>query len=218
MSASTKSLRVAEIFHSIQGESSHAGRPCVFVRLTGCSLRCEYCDTTYAYTGGTDIDIEDIVSRVRQFGTPLVEITGGEPLEQAESADLARRLLAEGYAVMLETGGHVSIAAVPHAVVKILDVKCPDSGEGGTFRMENLPLAAPHDEFKFVIASRQDYEWSRDFYHEHLETLPNVVLFSPVHLQLPARDLAAWILHDQLPVRLQLQMHKYVWGPRARGV
>lgn len=218
MSPATGVLRITEIFHSIQGESSHAGRPCVFVRLTGCSLRCVYCDTKYAFGGGTEMTIDDVLSRVRAYATDLVEVTGGEPLEQESVGGLMNRLLDDGHTVMLETGGHVSIRPVPRQVIKILDVKCPDSREGGTFLLENLALAAPHDEFKFVISSRRDYEWSREFVQERFGGLPNTILFSPAHGTVSPSDLASWILADRLPVRFQLQLHKYVWHPSARGV
>jgi 7-carboxy-7-deazaguanine synthase len=162
--------------------------------------------------------IADIVSRVESFETPLVEITGGEPLEQPGAADLMAELIARGFTVMLETGGHVSIRRVPTEVIKIVDVKCPDSGEPDTFEPENIKLSAPHDEFKFVIATRSDYEWSKDFFHRHLASLPNTSLFSPVHGQVDPSDLAGWILEDQLPVRLQVQLHKYVWDAETRGI
>jgi len=218
MNAAFTSLEITEIFHSIQGESSHAGRPCVFVRLTGCGLRCRYCDTTYAYSGGARMTVRQIVSDVSAFGCPLVEITGGEPLEQPGVTELISSLLEAGLTVMLETGGHVSIRSVPREVIKVIDVKCPDSGEAGTFVTENLALAAPHDEFKLVISSRTDYDWSREFYEQHLAGSPHTVLFSPVHGVVAPSDLAGWILGDKLPVRLQLQLHKYVWDSRTRGI
>lgn len=218
MNPSGERCQVTEIFHSLQGESTHAGRPCVFVRLTGCGLRCRYCDTAYAFSGGTSMTIGEIVSRVRAYGTPLVEITGGEPLEQPSVKVLIDALLAAELTVMLETGGHVGIANLPERLVKIIDVKCPDSGEGGTFSIENLHLAAPHDEFKFVLSSERDYLWARQFFDEHLKTRPNAVLFSPVHGMMAPRELAEWILRDRLPVRLQLQIHKYVWDAAMRGV
>lgn len=213
-----ESIRITEIFHSIQGESSHAGRPCVFVRLTGCSLRCTYCDTQYAYSGGRDMTLDEVVARVAGYGTTLVEVTGGEPLEQASVIPLLRRLIDRGRTVLVETGGHVSIADVPGEVVKIIDVKTPDSGEPDTFLDANLDLAAPHDEFKFVIATERDYRWSRDFFHRHLEGRPQTVLFSPAHGQLDNRTLSEWILGDVLPVRFQIQLHKYIWGPDRPGV
>jgi 7-carboxy-7-deazaguanine synthase len=211
-------MRVTEIFFSIQGESSHAGKPCVFVRLTGCSLRCVYCDTKYSYAGGREMTMDEVLSNVAGYPARLVELTGGEPLEQEEAYPLMDSLLQRGYTVMLETGGHISIGRVPEPVVKIIDIKCPDSDEGHTVCWENVDLAQPHDEFKFVITSRSDYEWSRNTYLERLQSKPNAILFSPSHDELPAVNLARWILDDGLPVRLQLQIHKYVWGAHVRGV
>lgn len=211
-------VRVTEIFFSIQGESTRAGEPCIFVRLTGCSLRCVYCDTKYSYSGGQEMSLEDVLSAVATHHANLVEITGGEPLEQDAVYPLMEALLARGYRVMLETGGHVNISRVPVPVVKIIDIKCPDSRESETVCWDNVDLAAPHDEFKFVISSRADYEWSRRVYIEKLAAKPNPVLFSPSHEDLPAVNLARWILDDGLPVRLQLQIHKYIWGAHARGV
>ena len=215
--SSTK-MRITEIFFSIQGESSHAGKPCVFVRLTGCSLRCGYCDTKYAYAGGVEMSLNDVLSAVSQYPARLVEITGGEPLEQEEVYPLMDALLNNDYRVMLETGGHIPVNRVPGPVIKIIDIKCPDSREAGTVCWENIRLAAPHDEFKFVISSRSDYEWSRDVFREKLQDKPNTVLFSPSHDELPLKDLAGWILQDGLPVRLQIQLHKYIWGAHVRGV
>jgi 7-carboxy-7-deazaguanine synthase len=211
-------VRITEIFHSIQGESSRAGEPCVFVRLTGCSLRCTYCDTQYSYFGGEALAIEDVVARVREYGTRLVEVTGGEPLEQVLVYPLLERLLVEGHTVMLETGGHVPIGNVPPEVVKIIDVKTPNSGEPDTFFLENIEMAAPHDEFKFVITSEADYEWSRNFVRRHLAGRPNVVLFSPAHGEVSNQKLSEWILRDRLPVRFQVQLHKYIWDADRRGV
>jgi len=211
-------MRITEIFFSVQGESSHVGKPCVFVRLTGCSLRCVWCDTKYAFGGGREMSKEDVMAEVARHPARLVEITGGEPLEQEAVYPLMQTLLDRGYSVMLETGGHVRIDRVPMAVIKIIDVKCPDSREGGTFCADNLALAQPHDEFKFVIATRADYEWAKEFVRERLSGACNTVLFSPSHEQLAAKDLAAWVLADGLPVRLQLQIHKYIWGAETRGV
>jgi len=211
-------MRITEIFYSIQGESTHAGKPCVFVRLTGCSLRCGYCDTKYSYAGGQEQSLEQVLATVASYPAKLVEITGGEPLEQEAVYPLMTALLDNAYTVMLETGGHVSIARVPAAVIKIIDIKTPDSGEPDTFHWPNLDLAAPHDEFKFVITSRADYEWSRTVVRERFRNLPQTLLFSPSHDELPAKDLAAWVLEDNLPVRLQLQAHKYIWGADVRGV
>jgi 7-carboxy-7-deazaguanine synthase len=211
-------MRITEIFFSIQGESTHAGEPCVFVRLTGCSLRCVYCDTKYSYGGGSEMPLDEVLSVVARHPAKLVEVTGGEPLEQAEVYPLMNSLLDRGYTVMLETGGHVSVERVPRPVIKIIDIKCPDSHEGHTVCWENIELAEPHDEFKFVISSRADYDWSKGVYVEKLRHKPNPVLFSPSHDELPAIELARWILEDGLPVRLQLQLHKYIWGADVRGV
>ena len=211
-------MRITEIFFSIQGESTRAGEPCVFVRLTGCSLRCVYCDTKYSYTGGRDMPLDEVLSVVAAYPARLVEVTGGEPLEQEEVYALMRSLLERGYQVMLETGGHVSVERVPKPVIKVIDIKCPDSHEGHTVCWQNIDLAEPHDEFKFVISSRADYEWSKAIYLEKLREKPSPVLFSPSHDDLPAVNLARWILDDGLPVRLQLQIHKYIWGGDVRGV
>jgi 7-carboxy-7-deazaguanine synthase len=211
-------MRITEIFFSIQGESTHAGEPCIFVRLTGCSLRCVYCDTKYSYAGGSDMPLDDVLTVVAGYPSKLVEITGGEPMEQEDVYPLMDSLLGRGYSVMLETGGHINLARVPKPVIKIIDIKCPDSREAHTFCRENIELAAPHDEFKFVISSRADYDWSRRFYLDELRGRSNTVLFSPSHDDLPAVDLARWILEDGLPVRLQLQLHKYIWGADVRGV
>jgi len=211
-------MRITEIFFSIQGESTHVGKPCVFVRLTGCSLRCGYCDTKYSYSGGQEMSLAEVLKSVASYPARLVEVTGGEPLEQEEVYPLMEALLDADYTVMLETGGHVGLERVPKPVIKIIDIKTPGSHEGDTFYWDNLKLAEPHDEFKFVITSRPDYEWSRGVLQQKLQNLPNPVLFSPSHGELPARDLAAWILEDNLPVRLQLQAHKYIWGANVRGV
>jgi 7-carboxy-7-deazaguanine synthase len=211
-------MRITEIFFSIQGESTHAGKPCVFVRLTGCSLRCVYCDTKYSYAGGREMPLDQVLAEVAAYPAKLVEVTGGEPLEQKEVYPLMRSLLDRGYTVMLETGGHVQIDRVPSAVIKIIDIKCPGSHEGHTVCWDNIGLAAPHDEFKFVISSRDDYEWSKQVWNERLRGRPNAVLFSPSHDDLPPVQLAGWILADGLPVRLQLQIHKYIWDPAVRGV
>jgi 7-carboxy-7-deazaguanine synthase len=212
-------LTINEIFHSIQGESTHAGRPCVFVRLTACDLRCSWCDTPYAFHEGRRMTLEDVLSQVRGYGCPLVEITGGEPLLQKEVYPLMERLLAEGYTVMLETGGHLSVASVPAGVIRIVDVKCPGSGEVERNHWDNMALLTPRDEVKFVVADRADYEFAREMLRRHdLLARCGAVLFSPVHGVLAPRDLAAWILADRLPVRLQLQAHKYIWGADVRGV
>jgi len=212
-------LTINEIFHSIQGESTHAGRPCVFVRLTACDLRCSWCDTPYAFHEGTKMTVEDVVSRVREYGCDVVEVTGGEPLLQKDVYPLMRRLLDEGRTVMLETGGHLSVDEVPEGVVRVIDVKCPGSGEAEKVHWANLDRLRPTDEVKFVIADRADYEYARAIVSERdLVSKTAAVLFSPVHGVMNARELAEWILADRLPVRLQLQAHKYIWDPNTRGV
>jgi 7-carboxy-7-deazaguanine synthase len=212
-------LTINEIFHSIQGESTHTGRPCVFVRLTACDLRCSWCDTPYAFTEGRKMSIDDVVARVAEFECPLVEITGGEPLLQEGVYPLMDRLIEAGHSVMLETGGHISIERVPKAVVRIVDVKCPGSGESAKNHWSNLERLTAQDEVKFVIKDRADYEYARDVVARHdLGSRCRAVLFSPVHDVLPAKELAEWILADRLPVRLQLQAHKFIWGAHVRGV
>ena len=212
-------LTINEIFHSIQGESTHAGRPCVFVRLTACDLRCSWCDTPYAFHEGSKMTVDDVLSRVREYGCDVVEITGGEPLLQKDVYPLMRRLLDEGRTVMLETGGHLSVDDVPEGVVRVIDVKCPGSGESAKTHWPNLDRLRPTDEVKFVIKDRADYEFARDVVSRHdLIGRCAAVLFSPVHGVLPPKALAEWILADRLAVRLQLQVHKYVWDPQTRGV
>ena len=212
-------LTVNEIFHSIQGESTFAGEPCVFVRLTACDLRCSWCDTPYAFTEGRKMSLDEIVDQVDRYDCPLVEITGGEPLLQREVYPLMDRLLASGRTVMVETGGHLSIGEVPAPVIKIVDVKCPGSGESHRMHWDNLDLLAAHDEVKFVIKDRGDYEFARDIVVRHrLTGRIAAVLFSPVHGVLDPRELAGWILEDKLEVRLQLQVHKFIWGADVRGV
>ena len=212
-------LTVNEIFHSIQGESTHTGRPCVFVRLTACDLRCSWCDTPYAFTEGQKMSVDAVVARVREFGRDVVEITGGEPLLQKEVYPLMERLLDEGRTVMVETGGHLSADAVPAGVIRVIDVKCPGSGESGKVHWPNLDRLRSSDELKFVIQDRADYQFARDVVTKHeLTTRCAAVLFSPVHGVLDPKQLAEWILADRLPVRLQLQAHKYIWSPDTRGV
>jgi 7-carboxy-7-deazaguanine synthase len=212
-------LTVNEIFHSIQGESTYAGAPCVFVRLTACDLRCTWCDTPYAFTEGRKRSVDDVVDEVTACRCPLVEITGGEPLLQDDVYPLMTVLLARGLTVLLETGGHISLDRVPDGVVKIVDVKCPGSGESARNHWPNLDLLRPADEVKFVIRDRADYEWARGVVARHqLTGTCAAVLFSPVHGVLAPPELASWILADTLPVRLQLQVHKYIWGAHARGV
>ncbi len=212
-------LTVNEIFHSIQGESDQAGRPCVFVRLTGCDLRCVWCDTPYAFHEGRKLGVDQIMDAVSAYGCDLVEVTGGEPLLQEGVYELMDRLLAAGATVMLETGGQVSVARVPAAVVKIMDIKCPGSGESDKILWDNLPLLTARDQVKFVIADRADYEFAREVLCQHdLDTQCGAVLLSPVHDVLQPVTLAQWVLADRLPVRVQLQLHKYLWAPDTRGV
>ena len=212
-------LTVNEIFYSIQGESTRAGRPCVFVRLTGCDLRCSWCDTPYAFHEGIRRTLDEVVADVERYDCPLVEITGGEPLLQEDVYPLMERLLACGRTVLLETGGHRPITRVPRAVVKIVDVKCPASGEAHRNDWDNLDALAPHDEVKFVIQDRGDYEFACEVIARHdLASRAAAVLLSPVHGVMPPRLLADWMLADRLSARLQLQMHKFIWPPDTRGV
>ena len=211
-------LTINEIFKSIQGESSYTGRPCIFIRLTGCNLRCSWCDTEYAFYEGQPKSVKDIMDAIQPLGVPLVEITGGEPLLQEEVYDLMDALLAKNYEVLLETGGGVSVAKVPERVIKILDVKCPGSGEDAKNLWDNLDHLNPHDEVKFVLADRADYEWSRDVLQRRDIHQKVQVLFSPVYDTLGLKELAAWVLDDNLPVRVQTQLHKIIWGKDAIGV
>jgi 7-carboxy-7-deazaguanine synthase len=212
-------LTVYEIYKSIQGESTHTGRPCVFVRLTACDLRCRWCDTPYAFTGGRKMPLEDVVAAVNAYDCRLVELTGGEPLLQPEAPALMGALLDAGHEVLLETGGHISTEKVPAGVVTILDVKCPGSGEAAKMHWPNLDRLAPADEVKFVIADRTDFDYACDVVIRHrLDERARAVLFSPAHGILPGADLAKWILDAGMPVRLQIQTHKYIWSPDARGV
>lgn len=212
-------LTINEIFHSIQGESRRAGEPCVFVRLTACDLRCSWCDTAYAFYEGSKREVNDVVAEVEKYGCPLVEITGGEPLLQEDVYPLMDRLLASGHTVMIETGGHRSIARVPSAVLKIVDVKCPGSGEAHRNHWENLDLVRSHDEVKFVLKDRADYDYAKAAVAEHaLLGKVGAVHFSPVHGVLAARVLSEWVLADRLAVRVQLQLHKFIWSPETRGV
>jgi len=228
---------ITEIFKSIQGEGTRAGLPCIFVRLTGCNLRCTWCDTAYAFHGGTKMSVEEVLSRVDELAgrdpgadtlqakVPLVELTGGEPLLQEEIYPLAENLLGAGYTVMIETSGERYIGRLPRDVIKIVDVKCPDSGEADTFNVDNLDVLSSEDEVKFVLSTRRDYEFAREFTAQHrLSGRVKQVLFSPVFEDpqgkwrgLEPRTLVEWILADGLPVRLGLQLHKFVWDPATKG-
>jgi 7-carboxy-7-deazaguanine synthase len=212
-------LTINEIFYSIQGEATRAGEPCVFVRLTACDLRCSWCDTPYAFYEGRKLSIDDVLSEVEGHQCRLVEITGGEPLLQEDVYQLMDTLLDRGYTVMLETGGHRPIARVPMNVIKIMDVKCPGSGESDKNHWQNLEELTPHDEVKFVVKDRADYEFARQVVAEHdLPSRVAAVLLSPVHGVLDPRILSEWMLADHLQARLQLQLHKLIWSPETRGV
>jgi len=227
-------MQIVEIYKSLQGESSYAGLPCVFVRLAGCNLRCTWCDSEYTFTGGHRMTLEEVETEVHQLSPDggLVEITGGEPLLQERAVvPLMERLLASGYTVLLETSGERPLDKVPRQVIKIVDVKCPDSGEGDTFRIENLDALTPHDEVKFVVASRRDYEFARQFIEQHaLMARVASVILSPAfrkdaagsrdvsHCLVDPRELAEWILADGLNARLGLQIHKFIWEPSLKGV
>jgi 7-carboxy-7-deazaguanine synthase len=226
-------LYLIEIYKSIQGESSFAGVPCIFVRLAGCNLRCAWCDSEYTFTGGYKLSEDEVVAEVEKLApVKLVEFTGGEPmLQEKELVPLMERLLGQGYELMIETSGERPLERVPRAVHKIVDVKCPGSGEGGSFRMANLECLTERDEVKFVILSREDYEFARDFIREHgLERRAGQVLLSPAFSKTPSgarstencvldpRELVEWMLADGVPARLSLQIHKYVWEPLKKGV
>ena len=219
MIARTAVLTIYEIYVSVQGESTHVGRPCTFVRLSACDLRCAWCDTPYAFTGGRKMSIDEVLAEVERIGCPLVEITGGEPLLQKDVYRLMQDLVGRDYEVLLETGGHVPIDDVPDEVVAIVDVKCPASGEAARMHWPNLDQLSAHDEVKFVIQDRADFDYARDVVRRYrLDERAAAILFSPVHGVLAPGDLARWILDDRLPVRLQIQAHKYIWSPDARGV
>lgn len=213
-------LRVTEIFQSIQGESTHAGRPCVFVRLTGCPMRCVWCDSEYTFTGGDHVSIEAVLEQVRSFGGKLVEVTGGEPLAQKEGFKLIERLCDEGYEVLVETGGYVSTAAVDPRAKLILDVKCPASGEEPRNHWPNLDrLRRDQDEVKFVIADQADWEYARELIERlNLEKRAKAILISPAWATIDLQQLAESIVASGLDVRMQLQLHKYIWGPEVHGV
>jgi len=227
-------MQITEIYKSLQGESTHAGLPCVFVRLTGCNLRCSWCDSEYTFQGGRKMDSKAVLDEVMRLSPNggLVEITGGEPmLQERELLPLMRQLLEAGYRVLLETSGERPLERVPAEVIKIVDVKCPNSGEPDTFHIENLETLTVHDEVKFVLSGRADYEFARDFTHRHrLAERVNAVLFSPAfrkdatgardssHCLLDPRELAEWMLADDVPARLGLQLHKYIWDPAVKGV
>ena len=227
-------MQITEIYKSIQGESTHAGLPCVFVRLTGCNLRCSWCDSEYTFTGGHRMALDEVLEEVERLSPDggLVEITGGEPmLQEREVVPLMQRLLDAGYTVLLETSGERPLTRVPHGEIKIVDVKCPNSGEPDSFHMENLEALGLQDEVKFVLSDRTDYEFAREFVVLHtLDRRVNAVLFSPAfskeaegardcsHCLLDPRELAEWMLADNLTARLGLQIHKFIWDPALKGV
>lgn len=211
-------IKVNEIFFSIQGESSRAGLPCVFVRLTYCNLRCSYCDTEYAFYEGSDFSIDEIVNRIKSYNCNLVEITGGEPLMQNECLDLMKKLCDSGFDVMLETGGSLPIASVDSRVMIIMDLKCPSSGMLKKNLYTNIPFLKKNDEVKFVIGSREDYEWSKEIISKYELKRKCGILFSVVFSTLEPVTLVNWILEDKLDVRFQLQMHKFIWHPETKGV
>ncbi|HYL59530.1 MAG TPA: radical SAM protein [Candidatus Acidoferrales bacterium] len=212
-------LHINEIFYSIQGESTHAGRPCVFVRLTGCNLRCKWCDTEYAFYEGRRMPVSEVAAKLVAYGCDLIEVTGGEPLLQEGVYPLTQALLSAGKTVMIETSGASDVARLDPRVIKIMDLKCPGSGECERNLWSNLEHLTARDEIKFVIADRADYEWARDaIVSRNLAARAGALLLSPVFGRLEPASLAAWILEDRLPARMQLQMHKQIWGPDARGV
>ena len=212
-------LRINEIFFSIQGESTWAGRPCAFVRLTGCDLRCSWCDTEYAFHEGHTMAVEEVAAQLLGYGCDLVEVTGGEPLLQAGVYSLIARLLDTGTTVLVETSGASDVSRLDVRAIKVMDLKCPGSGESARNLWSNLEHLTPRDEVKFVIADRADYEWARDVLRrDNLAPRVNAVLMSCVFGRLEPALLAGWILEDRLPVRMQLQMHKHIWAPDARGV
>ena len=212
-------IKITEIYASIQGESTWAGLPCTFVRTTGCNLRCSWCDSAYSFYGGTWMDLDAILARVGELAPKLVELTGGEPLLQPAVPVLAKRLQERGYTVLVETSGERPIDVLPDGVVRIMDLKCPDSGESHRNRAGNIAQLKKIDEVKFVLASRRDYEWARQQVLDHnLAARVNAVLFSVAFGKVEAVDVVDWILADHLPVRFQLQMHKFIWAPETKGV
>ena len=211
-------LKINEIYYSVQGESTHAGRPCIFIRLTYCNLRCSYCDTEYAFYDGKDMEITDIISEIKRWDCNLVEVTGGEPLFQDECIDLLNELVNSNYEVMLETGGSLSISDVPKKVVKIVDFKCPSSGMVKKNLWSIVDDLQAHDEVKFVIGNREDFDWAKDRITEYSLDKICTLLFSPTFGEIDPQQIVEWILADNLPVRMQMQMHKMIWSPEEKGV
>lgn len=216
--AADSQLIVHEIYASLQGESSYAGRPCVFVRLTGCNLRCSYCDTEYAFSGGERMSVDKVVAKVTGYGIPLVEITGGEPLLQQACVTLAQRLVEANLTVLIETSGERPIHGLPPGVIRIMDVKCPSSGECEKMNWDNIAHLNANDEVKFVIGDRADYDWALEIIRKHDLSRTCAVLISTVFGKIDAKDVAQWMIEDKLNARFQLQMHKYIWSPETRGV
>ena len=212
------SLKINEIYYSVQGESTHSGRPCIFIRLTYCNLRCSYCDTEYAFYDGKDMEITDIMSEIKRWDCNLVEVTGGEPLFQEECIDLLNELVNSNYEVMLETGGSLSISDVPKKVVKIVDFKCPSSGMVKKNLWSIVDDLQAHDEVKFVIGNREDFDWAKDRITEYSLDKICTLLFSPTFGEIDPQQIVEWILAENLPVRMQLQMHKMIWSPEEKGV
>jgi len=211
-------LKINEIFYSIQGESLLAGKPTVFIRTAACNLRCTWCDTGYSFWQGKVMELGGIIAEVKKHTTKYVCVTGGEPLGQRNTIALMKLLLAEGYTVSLETNGSFTIKDVPPEVIKVIDLKCPDSGEEGANVWQNIDLALPHDQFKFVVASRKDFDWAQAICKKYELEKKCPVLYSPVYKKVSPADLAAWILEADAQVTMQLQMHKEIWGPNQRGV
>ena len=211
-------IKINEIYYSVQGESTHAGRPCIFIRLTYCNLRCSYCDTEYAFYDGKDMEITDIMSEIKRWDCNLVEVTGGEPLFQDECIDLLNELVNSNYEVMLETGGSLSISDVPKKVVKIVDFKCPSSGMVKKNLWSIVDDLQAHDEVKFVIGNREDFDWAKDRIMEYSLDKICTLLFSPTFGEIDPQQIVEWILDENLPVRMQLQMHKMIWSPEEKGV
>ena len=212
------SLKVNEIYFSVQGESTHAGRPCIFIRLTYCNLRCTYCDTRYAFYDGKDMEISEIIEKIKQWNCQLVEVTGGEPLFQDECLTLLNELLKKNYEVMLETGGSLPISSVPEDVINIIDFKCPSSGMEKNNLWSIIDNLHIHDEVKFIIGNRKDYEWAKEKIGQYNLTKQCTVLFSPIFNEINPEIIVEWILEDYLPVRFQMQIHKYIWKPESKGV
>lgn len=217
MSEQKKRLKITEIFYSLQGEARNTGLPTVFIRLTGCPLRCVYCDTEYAFSGGEWLSLDAIIEQIGQYGTKYITVTGGEPLAQKSCLSLLKQLCDSGYEVSLETSGALDVERVDQRVIKVLDVKTPASGEDSKNKIENFPFLTARDQLKFVICDKSDYDWSKAFIQQHQLAERCEILFSAVQSQLDATTLAGWILNDQLNVRFQIQLHKYLWGD-AQGV